>query len=89
MTATGTGCLLIDCSVFDELAYPWFEFKKTEENNPVGEDINFCYRAVEAGMKVYVDCSIETEHITLMRVNRNMWELSRDLMRTGQGEFNF
>jgi len=89
VTATGTGCLMINCEVFDNIDYPWFKFDKTEENNPVGEDIDFCYRARAAGYSIHVDCDIETEHMTLMRVNKNLWSLSEKLMKTGQGEFNF
>lgn len=89
VTATGTGCLLIDCSVFDQIPYPWFEFCKTEEGNPVGEDVNFCYKAREAGFKIFVDCEVKTEHLCQVRVNESLWLLSKAMIESGQGGFNF
>ena len=85
VTATGTGCLMIKTDVFDQLDYPWFEFTKTEENNPVGEDINFCYNVKKIGYTVYVDTTIMTEHLTNMRANHNLWQLNKSLNKTGDG----
>jgi GT2 family glycosyltransferase len=89
VTSTGTGCLMIDCTVFDEIEYPWFEFDKTKENHPVGEDINFCYKAGEKGIKIYVDCDVKTEHLTQVRVNESLWYLNRKLMKQGLRGFGF
>jgi hypothetical protein len=84
VTATGTGCLMIKTEVFDHLDYPWFEFTQ-KDDKPVGEDINFCYRARDAGYKIYIDTSIMTEHLAQMRVNYNMWQLNKSLGETGNG----
>jgi hypothetical protein len=88
VTATGTGCLLIKTSVFDNLEYPWFEFK-SHEGNPVGEDINFCYNAGLAGYDIYVDTTVRTEHLAQTRVNWNLYQLNKKMMEQGVGSFNF
>ena len=85
VTATGTGCLMIKTKVFDNLEYPWFEFTQTKDKNPVGEDINFCYNARDAGHHIYVDTTIMTAHLAQMRINYNMWQLNKSLNKTGDG----
>jgi hypothetical protein len=89
VTATGTGCLLINMSVFDEIPYPWFDFGQTEDGRPIGEDVNFCYKAAELGYKIYVDTTIRTEHLCQVRVNDNMWKMNKALIESGQGQFYF
>ena len=73
--ATGTGCLLIKTSVFEKIPYPWFEFSRTEDGKPVGEDINFCSKARKAGIKVHVDSSIEVGHLAVINIGRWTHEL--------------
>jgi GT2 family glycosyltransferase len=87
VTATGTGCLLIKTSVFEDI-YPWFYFSK-HEGKPVGEDINFCYDAVKAGYSVYVDTAIRTEHLCNTRVNWNLYQLQKDMLSQGLKGFSF
>ena len=89
VTATGTGCLLIDCKVFEEMTYPWWEFAETKEGGPVGEDVNFCYKAGELGYVIHVDTTIKIDHLCQMRVNENIWKLNKSLIETKQGNFNF
>jgi GT2 family glycosyltransferase len=72
VTATGTACLLINMRVFEDVDYPWFQFTKSEEGRPVGEDVGFCYRAKAAGYSVYVDTSVKTEHISFVRVGEDL-----------------
>lgn len=68
--ATGTGCLLIDMEVFDLLAYPWFQFATNDRGGPVGEDIYFCSQVREAGVRIFVDTSIEVGHMATVQINR-------------------
>lgn len=61
--ATGTGIILIKCSVFRTIPQPWFEFTfypngKCKE----GEDWNFCFKAKEKGFKIYTDPTIPVGH---------------------------
>jgi len=88
VTATGTGCLLIKTSVFDVMEMPWFEFGM-HDNKPVGEDIAFCYRAGDAGFKIYVDTTVRTEHLTMTRVNYNLWAMQQDMLNQGLKGFSF
>ncbi len=59
----GTGCLLIKREVFEKLAPPHFQFLYTEKGlSAVGEDINFCRKATEAGFKIYAHFGIICQH---------------------------
>ncbi|MFP5223106.1 MAG: hypothetical protein ACLGSA_12520 [Acidobacteriota bacterium] len=78
--ATGTGCLLFDMRVFLDVPRPWFEFG-TKNGRPVGEDIMFCSKAREAGFEIYVDTSIQVDHLTTLRVDRGTRALYRTLNR--------
>lgn len=75
--ATGTACLLLNLDILEKIPYPWFEFTRLPDGRPVGEDIGFCYKARDAGFKVYVDCSVKTEHVTLVRVGEGMHKFHR------------
>ncbi len=65
--ATGVACMCINMEVFLDIKYPWFEsLPSTEEHKkPVGEDINFCRKARQAGYPISVDTSIEIGHLGL------------------------
>jgi GT2 family glycosyltransferase len=88
VTATGTGCLMIKTSVFDNMEYPWFEFS-SENGKPVGEDINFCYNAKKVGYEIYVDTTIRTEHLCNTRVNWNLYHMQKDMLSQGLKGFTF
>lgn len=89
VTATGTGCLMIKTDVFLNVKQPWFEFTHNDNNEVVGEDIGFCYNAADAGYKIHVDTTIETEHLSQMRINRNYYELNKKLLKNNKASFNF
>lgn len=89
VSATGTGCLLIDCRVFEEMPYPWFEFKQTENGSPIGEDIHFCDKARALGYSVYVDTRIKTGHLTITRANESWYRLNRALIAAKKGRVDF
>jgi len=69
--ATGTGCILYDCSIFNEIPEPWFEFGIGKEGQPIGEDINFCMKLKEKGIPIFVDTSINIGHLSLFEVNQS------------------
>ena len=79
--ATGTGCLLINMEIFDRLEPPWFKFDMNK-GNPVGEDIYFCHKAREAGIKIYVDTSIEVGHLATMEINETLHKLCQKMAKT-------
>ena len=73
--ATGTGCMLLNLEVLDNVEHPWFELSMNEEGKPVGEDIGFCYKAKDAGYRVFVDCGVEIGHLALIQVGGSLYQL--------------
>ena len=78
--ATGCGCLAFRMDVFKKIPEPWFELKNAENGKPVGEDIRFCSKARELGLKIGVDTSIAVDHLTTFRVNRQTHELFQTII---------
>lgn len=63
-----TGCQLIDCNVFKQIDFPYFEYwyKEWNENNEIGrwsEDAVFAYKCMEKGIPHFVDTSIVCGHL--------------------------
>ncbi len=58
----GTGMMLIKREVFESLKEPYFFY---DIENNVGEDVNFCRKAREAGYKIYIDhdLSKDVKHV--------------------------
>lgn len=60
----GTGCLLIQMAVFDQVALPWFDFRRDADGMvTTGEDVWFCERAQQAGFDIWCDPTIPVRHI--------------------------
>jgi len=69
--ATGAGCLMFDMTVFKEIPYPWFKFKKDVDTGAViGEDIGFCQSLKAIGHKIFVDTTVPSGHLSTMVINR-------------------
>lgn len=79
--ATGTGCMLINMEIFDEIEYPWFFFSVGREGKAVGEDINFCSKVRDTGRKIYVDTSIEVGHLATMIVDKHLYHITKHMRR--------
>lgn len=77
VAATGTGCLLIHKTVFERMidfvnpgtgkkgfnaAFPWFQ-ETTHNDQPVSEDITFCWRAGILNIPVHVNTGIHIGHV--------------------------
>ncbi len=73
--ATGCGCVLYDMEVFIKIRPPWFEIYQLEDGKDVGEDIGFCAKLRDAGFRVFVDTSIEINHMATIGVNRSFYEI--------------
>lgn len=76
--ATGTACLLVKRSVFENIQeldpdnpYPWFN-ESVILGNWVSEDIMFCLKANSAGHPVFVDCTTPVGHAK----GRKIWRPS-------------
>ena len=77
--ATGCGCILYDMNIFTEIDSPWFELTVGEHGQPIGEDVHFCEKLKEAGHKIYVDCSIDIKHLSLLAVDWGTYKLYKKL----------
>lgn len=82
--ATGTGCLLFNVAIFDSIPEPWFKFD-IHDGKPVGEDIYFCTQAKKAGFKIWVDTSLEVEHLSTIAIGRGLYEFFRHLHKKEGG----
>lgn len=58
----GTGFLLIQTRVFEQLEYPYFDFKY-DGNKRYGEDVAFCELATQVGYDIWCDPTIGLGHI--------------------------
>jgi len=79
--ATGAGCLLFDMAVFDRLPAPWFKLGVHTDGKPYGEDIYFCNEARKAGVRIFVDTSVEVAHLTVHEIGRGTYELFKKCNR--------
>lgn len=58
--AVGTSGLLVQRSVYETLADPWYELGQSDN---VGEDLWFCHKAQQAGIPVHVDLESRLGHL--------------------------
>lgn len=94
VVGTGAACLLVHRSVFEKLLdehgdTPWPFFQEAAlGGQTVGEDVTFCFRAMEAGFKIHVDTGIEFGHEKLVTIDRafvDMWRKANRLIISGTG----
>jgi hypothetical protein len=55
VAAVGFGVTLTRKSVFDKMPQPWFDILWTDKGGILGEDVHFCIKAQDFGIKTYVD----------------------------------
>lgn len=55
VSAVGFGVTLTRKSVFEKMPQPWFDILWTDNGGIVGEDVHFCIKAQDNGVKTYVD----------------------------------
>lgn len=74
--AIGTGSLLIAREVFEKIDPPWFfnDYSHVLEDRWPGEDLGFCSKCREAGIKMYVDTTISSPHMIDAVVDRSSFE---------------
>jgi len=77
--ATGCGCIMYDMEVFQKIERPWFELTVGDFGQPIGEDVGFCEKLKDAGYKIYVDCSIDIKHLSLLAVDWGTHKLYKKL----------
>jgi hypothetical protein len=69
----GTGCILLDCAVFETIEWPWFEYKyeykkDIKKRERWSEDLVFCKKLYDKGIHVYLDTEIECGHMQLFNI---------------------
>lgn len=55
VSAVGFGVTLTRKSVFEKMPAPWFDILWTADGGIIGEDVHFCIKAQDFGIKTYVD----------------------------------
>ena len=55
VSAVGFGVTLTRASVFQKMPQPWFDILWTDNGGIIGEDVHFCIKAQDNGIKTYVD----------------------------------
>lgn len=79
--ATTMASTLVRSSVFRSVSFPWFEFKDGGEIR-FSEDITFCRKVKEAGLRICVDTNRECLHISdNLLVGRDLYEAHSRLTR--------
>jgi len=60
--ACGAGCLLIQRIVFDMIQFPWFKWTEEPNGQRISEDVFFCQKCNNVGLKVKADPTIICNH---------------------------
>jgi hypothetical protein len=82
--ATGTGCLMFDMKIFEDMPAPWFRFRENPDPSipgGVGEDIGFCSDLRERGYKIYVDTGVKCGHLSTLQVTKETYDLYKAVKR--------
>jgi hypothetical protein len=61
VASTGFGCMLIDLDVFRQLPAPWFQMGWVSGGGYLGEDVYFCRKVREAGLRILIDHGLSQE----------------------------
>ena len=79
VAGTGSACIVIHRSVFEKIqadqggAPNWYiRLTNPTTGQLIGEDLSFCYRAAQAGFRLFVDTSVKTTHL------KPIWLQERD-----------
>lgn len=100
VAATGAACLLIHKSALEKIrdvqipsrggrpgfnnAYPWFQ-ETEHDGSPVSEDITFCWRAINSGVRVWVNTAVQLGHIKDRELTMDAYLAQRGML--GDGSF--
>lgn len=72
----GTGSILIAREVFETIPPPWFwnDYSQAWRDAWPGEDIGFNKKCVENGIKMWVDLTVTSPHITPAIIDGTSWQ---------------
>jgi hypothetical protein len=65
--AIGLGCTLIETEVFRKIGAPWFRWTEGYVMGGASEDFDFCKKARDSRVKIFVDTSIVCRHSGLIK----------------------
>lgn len=73
----GTGSILIAREVLETIPPPWFvnDYSQAWRDAWPGEDIGFNKKCQESGIKMWVDLTVTSPHITPAIIDGNTWEV--------------
>lgn len=77
--ATGCGAIMYSTDIFFDIERPWYQLMKGEDGKSIGEDIGLCQKLRNAGIKIFVDTSIEIGHLVTYEVKRETYDLYKKL----------
>lgn len=82
--ACGFGCVMIRREVLERLGFPWFVWPDEDRHQRamMSEDVNFCFRAAEAGYEIHVDPWIRCGHHKTLDVGSQIvewWDVPHDV----------
>lgn len=72
--AAGTGCMLIDVSVFEEIGMPYFEYKYEQRDGKWdrwSEDMVFSKKLYDKGIHIYLDTDIVCGHMQRFQIKQS------------------
>ncbi len=75
--AMGHGSLLVHRSVFEQIAPPWwgYDYGRADEIIYPTEDMYFCYLCRQAGIRMWVDTTTTSPHLTETVVDESIWRV--------------
>lgn len=86
--SVGMGVMMIKSSVFKALGEPWYETPwRQDKRGYIGEDVFFCRKAREAGLKIWIDHDISKEigHIGMFEFKHDHTWVVREMQNEGAG----
>lgn len=76
----GVGCVLSKASMWERLPYPFFRYSpdpmhgpKRGDNPEVSEDMYWCASMHRAGVKVWIDPTVQCGHVGVLESNRELF----------------
>lgn len=81
----GFGAVIIARSVLERLERPWFQYAYRDGHYPT-EDIHFCQECRKAGIGLYVDFGLATDHLIVSPVNERVFRAHMAVMERNAPE---
>jgi len=77
----GVGCVLSRASMWDKLTYPYFDYApnprggaEVNEERAISEDMKWCAQMHRAGIKVWIDPSVQCGHLGVMEADAMLYQ---------------